>query len=389
MNLDLLTVSLLTALVVVVTSVVFIVGMLLRKDESAGRIWGLGFLAALLTVVAYLAWAASPEAWWAVAVGNAAFVCGTGLMWLGARRFNGFPVAIPAIVVAAVAVIELVIVLVIGPGGGDWAGAEVMFVAIVAFAGLGARECLRGEMGHHRESWGLAFVLGLQSLYFLVRTGVFVANGPESDLFSTWFGTVETSFLTITLSIVAMVVTTVLLSSRLRLRGSVGAVTLEMSNEGILPEASFERMLLDMTQRASARDELVGVVSVRVDDLRSIATAFGSEAADVVLTSLREGVRRYAPTSSFVGQDAQNVLLVGIQPSSHEDSRRIARRIRRGLFEELSGVVGAVIPVVGVSAVLSDVAGYDPASLMRAAKEASHMSASSIGTTDVFADAAP
>ena len=87
MNLDLLTVSVLTALVVV-TSVVFIVGMLLRKDESAGRIWGLGFLAALLTVVAYLAWAASPEAWWAVAVGNAAFLCGTGLMWLGARRFN-------------------------------------------------------------------------------------------------------------------------------------------------------------------------------------------------------------------------------------------------------------------------------------------------------------
>lgn len=387
MNLDLLTVSLLTALVVVVTSVVFIVGMLLRKDESAGRIWGLGFLAAVLTVIAYLAWAASPEAWWAVAVGNASFVGGTGLMWLGARRFNAAPMTIPVIAVAVVAVAELVLVLAIGPDGGDWAGAELMFAGIVAFAGLGARECLRGEMGHHRESWGLAFVLGLQSLYYVVRTVAFVAAGPESELFARWFGTVETSFLTITLSIVAVVVTTVLLAGRLRLRGSVGAVTLELSNDGIMPESSFERILLDLSQRAMARDELVGVISVRVDDLRSIATAFGGEAADIVLTSLRDGVRRYAPTSSFVGQDAQNVLYVGIQPASHDESRRIARRIRRGLFEELSGVVGAVIPIVGVSAVLSDVAGYDAASLMRASREASHMASSSIGTTDVFADA--
>ena len=49
--------------------------------------------------------------------------------------------------------------------------------------------------------------------------------------------------------------------------------------------------------------------------------------------------------------------------------------------------MGAVIPIVGVSVVLSDVAGYDPASLMRAAKEASYMASTSIGTTDVFADA--
>ncbi|SIT76484.1 hypothetical protein [Microbacterium sp. RU33B] len=387
MNLDLLTVTLLTALVVVVTSVVFIVGMLLRKDESAGRIWGLAFLAALLTVVSYLAWAASPEAWWAVAVGNAAFVGGTGLMWLGARRFNGAPMMLPVTAVAVVSAVALVVVLALGPDGGDWAGAEIMFVGILVFAGLGARECLYGEMGHHRESWGLAFVLGLQSVYYLVRTGAFFAYGPESDVFSTWFGTVETSFLTITLSIVAMVVTTVLLSGRLRLRGSVGAVTLELSNEGIMPESSFERILLDMSERAMPRGELVGVISVRVDDIRSIGTAFGSEAADIVLASLRDGVRRYAPIAAFIGQDSQNVLYVGIQPSSHDESRRIARRIRRGLFEELSGVVGAVIPIVGVSVVLSDVAGYDPASLMRAAKEASYMASTSIGTTDVFADA--
>lgn len=387
MTLDLFTVTLLTALVVVVTSVVFIVGMLLRKDDAAGRIWGLGFLAGLLTVVAYLAWAASPEAWWAVAIGNASFVCATGFMWLGARKYNGRPLVLAGSAVAVVAAVEVANVLALGRDGGDWAGAEVMFLGIMVFAALGATECLQGEMGRHRESWGLAFVLGLQSVYYVARTIAFFAVGPEDPIFEAWFGTVETSYLTITLSIVAAVVTSLLLAGRQRLRGSVGVTTLELSDEGILPEASFQRILLDMCGRARLRGELVGVVSVRIDDLPAIGTAFGSEAADAVLASFREGVRRYAPTSAFVGSDGANGMLVGIQPATVEDGRRIARRIRRGLFEELSGVVGAVIPVVGASAVLSDIAGYEPGSLIRAAQEASHMVASRIETIDVFSEA--
>lgn len=386
MNLDLVTVTLLTALVVIVTSVIFIIGMLMRKDELVGRIWGLGFLAGVLTVLAYFAWAASPDAWWAVAIGNAAFICATGFMWLGARSYNERPMLIPSCAVGGAALAELVVVIVMGPTGGDWAGAEIMFVALMVFAALGAVECVRGEMGRHRESWGLAFVLGLQAFYYLVRTTVFLVDGADGPLFTTWFGTIQTSFLTITLSIVAVVVTTVLLSGRLRLRGSVGTTKLELSDEGVLPEPSFQRILEDVAQRAEQRGELVGVISARIDDLPSIATAFGSEAADLVLTSFRSGVRRYAPSSSFIGQDGPNGMLVSIQPSSPEDARRIARRIRRGLFDELSGVVGAVIPLVAVSAVLNDIAGYGAGSLIRAAQEASRMISTNIGPTDVFAE---
>ncbi|MFT4135279.1 hypothetical protein [Microbacterium sp.] len=386
MNLDLLTVTFLTALVVIVTSVVFIVGMLLRNDELAGRIWALGFLAGLLTVVAYFAWASSPDAWWTAGVGNSAFICGTGCMWLGARRFNERRMPVAAAAVGVVAAAELAIVLALGPAGGDWAGAEVMFVGLMAFAALGAVECFRGDMGRHRESWGLAFVLGLQALYYLARTIVFVVAGPHSAVFTTWFSTVTTSFLTISLSIVAMVVTTVLLSGRVRLRGSVGTTRLELSDEGIMPASSFERILADTAGRAQQRGELVGVVSARIDDLPSIGTAFGNEAAELVLVSFREGVRRYAPSSSFIGEDGLGGMLVSIQPSSPEEARRIARRIRRGLFEELSGVVGAVIPFVAVSAVLSDVAGYSAGSLVRAAQEASRVISTNIGPTDVFAE---
>ena len=97
MNLDLYSVLVMTALVVNVSGILFIVETLLRRDEGAGRIWALAFLAAMLTTLAYVIWAQSPEAWWAVAVGNARSspapaACGsdaggsTGAGWGGPRR---------------------------------------------------------------------------------------------------------------------------------------------------------------------------------------------------------------------------------------------------------------------------------------------------------------
>ena len=89
LDLDLYSVLVMTAVVVNVSGVLFIVETLLRRDEGAGRIWALAFLAAMLTTLAYVIWVQSPEAWWAIAVGNAAVRRGTGCMWLGCRRFNG------------------------------------------------------------------------------------------------------------------------------------------------------------------------------------------------------------------------------------------------------------------------------------------------------------
>ncbi|WP_439593138.1 hypothetical protein [Microbacterium sp.] len=377
MNLDLYTVSLLTSLVVVVSSVVFLVGMLLRKDEDAGRLWGLAFLMGLLTVVSYLVWAAAPESWWAVAVGNAAFVANIGSMWLGARRFNNRPMAIAYGVVGAGAVAAGAAVAVEGSGGGDWAGAPFFLIGITVFAALGSYESLRGEIGQNRLAWALSVVLGLVAVFFAIRVVAYFSLGTESDFFLTWLDTVPASFLTITLSIVAVVVTTVLLSGRARLTASVDPERLTLSDDDVLPEVSFAHVLLDMTARARRREDLVGVVSLRIDDLPAIATAFGSEAAAGVGNAFRAIVRRYAPTSAFVGMDGQTGLLVGIQADSETDASRIAMRIRRGLFDELSGVVGVILPVVGVGISLSTRCGYEPGVLIREARTAAREAAAS------------
>lgn len=387
MNLDLASVMVVTALVVNVSGVLFILETLLRRDEGAGRIWSLGFLAAMLTTLSYVVWARLDDAWWAVAVGNGAFVAGTGCMWLGCRRYNGRRIAWPSLLVAAGVVAAAVSVAIEGESGGDWAGALWMFVALIVFAGLGAAECLRGALRASRTAWVLGIVLGIQSLYYVSRTTAFLISGPESTLFQAAFGTISTSFLTVTLTIVAVVVTSVLRAARAPMRGYLRPSSPARGEDGIAARDEFAGLLGTLCERAAARNELVAVTAVRIDDLDQISSAFGTEVAGAIAEAWRAGVRRHAPANALVGEDGSSGLVVGLAVPSAEEARREAGRIYRGLFDDLGKVGGGVIPVIGVGVSLSDVVGHRADELVRAAREAAGRAATSVESSVLMADA--
>lgn len=386
MTLDLASVLIMTALVVNVSGILFIVETLLRRDEGAGRIWALGFLAAMLTTLAYTMWAQSDGSWWAIAVGNSAFVAGTGCMWLGCRRFNGRRMDWPSWAVALGVVGAAVSVAVQGPDGGDWAGAIWMFVALLVFAGAGAAECLRGALREARTAAVLAAVLGFQSLYYVSRTTAFVTLGPDSALFEAAFGTIPTSFLTVVLTIVAVVVTSVLRASRAPMRGYLRRTALGVPKDGILPSDAFEDALTNLCGRASWRNEVLGVIAVRIDDLEQISTAFGSEVARAVTETWRSGVRRHAPSNALVAEDGTTGLFVAVVVASEAEARRQAGAIYRGLFDDLGKVGGGVLPVVGIGVALSDAVGYDGEALRRVARETATRAASSVETSVLVAE---
>ncbi|WP_194408719.1 hypothetical protein [Microbacterium cremeum] len=387
MSLDLLSVMVITALVVNVSGVLFILETLLRRDEGAGRIWSLGFLAAMLTTLSYVVWAQLDDAWWAVAVGNAAFVAGTGCMWLGCRRFNGRSMTWPSLLVGAGVAAAAVSVAIEGEAGGDWAGALWMFGALVVFAGLGAAECLRGALRASRTAWVLGIVLGLQSLYYVSRTTAFLISGPESTLFRAAFGTISTSFLTVTLTIVAVVVTSVLRAARAPLRGYLRQSTSGRTEDGIATQDEFAELLGSLCDRAASRSELIAVTAVRLDDLDQISSAFGTDVAGAIAEAWRAGVRHHAPANAVVGQDGSSGLVVGIAVPDAEEARRQAGAIYRGLFDDLGKVGGGVIPVIGVGVALSDAAGYRGGELVRVAREAAGRAATSVESSVLMADA--
>lgn len=384
---DMFSISLCTAVVVIVAGVQFVLDTVLRRDTGAGRIWSLAFIAAILTTLCYLAWVASDQAGIAIALGNASFIVGTGCLWVGSRSYNGRSLRVSAWTVAGSAVVVLVASVIDGPNGGDWAGALVMFIALALLAGLGAVESRRSAMGRSASTVALTLVLGVQSLYYVARSIVFATAGVTSELFLTWFGSVTTSFLTIILTIVAVVSMSVLRSGQARLRGRGDRTTLLLDADGLYDDDSFAKLFADLTQRAAAFSERIAVISVRLDDLPQIATAFGSVEAQDIAHAWRVGARRYAPTSAIVGHAGASGIVIALQPSSIGDARRVASRIHRRLLDDFGSIGTSVVPVLGVGIAVSDIAGYDSEALFSAANDAAVRSASSPDASVMIAGA--
>ncbi len=384
---DMFSISLCTAVVVIVAGVQFVLDTVLRRDTGAGRIWSLAFIAAILTTLCYLAWVASDQAGIAIALGNASFVVGTGCLWLGSRSYNGRSLSVSAWIVAGAAAAVLVASLIDGPSGGDWAGALVMFIALAVLAGLGAVESRRSAMGRSASTVALTLVLGVQCAYYVARSVVFVTVGPADAFFLTWFGTITTSFLTIILTIVAVVSMSVLRSGQARLRGRGDSTTLLLDADGLYDDDSFAKLFGDLTQRAAAFSERIAVISVRLDDLPQIATAFGTVEAQDIAHAWRVGSRRYAPTSAIVGHAGPSGIVIALQPSSIGDARRVASRIHRRLLDDFGSMGTSVVPVLGVGIAVSDIAGYDSEALFTAANDAAVRSASSPDASVMIAGA--
>lgn len=384
---DLFTVNLIVAIVTITAGVMYLVETLLRREVGPGRVWALAFLSGMLTVTAYLVWQAVDDAWIAIAIGNAALVATGGFFWLGGRSFNGRRIRTQGAIVAAAVVVQLLATLLPGPDGGDWAGSVPMFIGIATFSLLGSIESRRGAMGAVLSSLGFTIVLALVALYYYGRAVVLFTQGPESEIFVTFFSSSITGLVSIVLTIVALTTATMLRSGRVTVRQDAGHATLQVSPDGILSAASYQAALPSVLARAEAADELFGVVALRIDDLSQIGVAFGTGEQEAIAEMWRSGTRRYAPTFSLVGEAADDAMLISFEPASVADARRIASRVQRRLLDDFAARGSAVIPVVGIGVALSDELGYDPATLVAAAQSAARRSSTSPDASVILAAA--
>lgn len=387
MTLDLFTTSVITAVVVLVSSALFLFETMLRRDGASGRLWAVAFLAGTVTVLSYLVWAVYPGAFVAVAIGNAAFTASAAFLWLGARAYNERSLRIAGAVVAVGIVVPMLSVLIAGPTGGDWAGALPMFTAIAVFAILGAIETRRGAMGGRWIALGLTVVLAIEAAFFVGRIVAFLLVSPYSDVFVVWFGSANSSMLTVALTIVAVVVTSILRAGGSTLHGQHDTYVLHVGIDGVMTSDSFRSVVSTMLDRARRRDETYCLVALRVDDLAQIATAFGVREAETLVGVWRKGARRYAPTASVVGEGDDHSILVAYLTTSFADVRRTASIVHRRLLDDFARHGLPVVPVIGMGIALTDQFGYDFRALADAAEHAARRSASSPDASVIVAEA--
>lgn len=386
MTLDLFTLTLATALVVIMSGLFYLIETLLRKEGAAGRLWAIAFLSGILSVMCYVVWAVEPSAFVAVACGNAAFVATAGFLWLGCRAYNGRSLRIAGAALAGGVAIVLVAALLPGPSGGDWAGAVPLFLGNALFATLGAIETRRGGIARQWSAIGLTVVLFVEGGWMLARAVVFLAAGPESRLFRVWFGTEAASLLTVGLTIATVVTTSVLRAGESNLRGQRDVVALYVGPDGVLLPDSFRTLTSTILSNAQANGDTLCIIAVRVEDLGRIATAFGPGEAEAVAGAWRVGVRRYAPTAAIVGEGDRTTVLAAFLTTSFADVRRTASIMHRRILDDLSQLGLSVVPVVSVGVALTDQMGYDFDALVRGAKDAAARSATSPDASVILAE---
>lgn len=384
MTLDLLTVTVMTALVALVATGIFVIETLRRRDTGAGRLWAVGYLCGTATTFAYISWAADIGGAAAIAIGNAAFALTPGFIWLGNRRYNERSLVWPSLLVGALAVGTFAAAMIRVPVVGAWGGWQVMAATIVVFFAFGGAESLRrpmGRIGNVRLFSGVLFAAGV---YYLARLIVFLIDGAEGEFFNTWFGSISANIATVILTIVAVVVTSTLRAAKSATQRYEWLSGNGVAADGIMLARTYRDAINDMTERAGWRRELVSVTVVHIDGLEEMSAAFGTDAVDELTTAWRAAVRRYAPAAAFVGEDEDATLSLCALATTAAEARRQAAAVYRGCVDELAGSPTGLLPVVGVGVALSETVGYDPVRLLTAARAAAVRASSSLEASVLF-----
>ncbi|WP_156253586.1 diguanylate cyclase [Pseudactinotalea terrae] len=384
--LDAPTMSAATALVVTVCGVLYLLDTLYRRGNAAAHLWSAAFVGGILTTLSYLAWNLLEEGWVANAVGNCSLVATMGLLWLGCARFNGPLGRIRGPVVGLAATLTFLTTLIPGPDGGDWAGAEVMFVSMALLAGLGALEARRGGIARFRPALFLSLTFGAASLFYAARTVVALTTGTASALFTEWFGTASASILTIVLTVVAVVAMTMLrVQSQAESRGR--STPLGLREDGFLDVRSFTHALASVIERARATNQQATVLMVRLHGVEEIGAAFGARPARDLTTRWRTITLRFMPLEAFAADDDGDAIVVALPGMADGEALNLGNRLSQHLASELAAVEGEIVPVIGVG-IATGTWSRDAAELVAAAQAAAEQSIDNLDGGAVL-DAAP
>jgi diguanylate cyclase (GGDEF)-like protein len=332
MVIDTLTLLVAAGAVVAIAGVSFILNTVLRRNDLYGRIWSAAFIAGILETVSYLVWATSDAAWWASSIGNGALVASLGLMWTGARTYNERRRNYLALTLLG-SFLALGASLVAGPDGGDWAGAEVMFLGVVVFSALAGWESIRGTLKRSVNGRVLTIVFWTVSVYYLLRLIVLVGLGEDSEAFVDYFGTITTTFIAIILVIVAAISMSVLQPADSTREHGSGRRTGTLVIPGVTSAEQFEQQAKDWLARSKRDREPVVLLEIAIDNLEHINTAFGRELGDDTIRTVGRIACENTPAASLVGYLGIDRFLVITSLPSFGSPTDIAERLQTALVE--------------------------------------------------------
>ncbi|ARJ06147.1 diguanylate cyclase [Humibacter sp. BT305] len=387
MKVDLASVLLVSGLVIVLCGLIFVLNTAMRRNDPSGRVWSLGFISGMLSAICYSMWAVAPEQWWINAIANATYLLSIAAIWSGSRLFNGRHRSLLWIAFAAAA-LELVLTALEGPNG-IWAGSIPLFTGVAAFAVLTGLETLRSRMRRNLN----ARVLGIGMLFFalftLARLVLFIAAGPDSPTFQTYFGTPVATIVTVILVVLGTVAVSVMQAERSGAR-ALGDVTVGVySTVGVLSASSFMQQWADQVERAAFNRDRLAMVAMDVDNLPQMNTAFGRNFGDTAIRSVAQMIRHHTPTTALLGHPGAGRFVIVMVTTAASDAERLAIRLQTALVDEPIDPERSLRATASFGVVDTDMFGYSLPVLRKALDEATEKARAQggnrivLGSTDV------
>jgi diguanylate cyclase (GGDEF)-like protein len=331
MQLDSATLQIMCGLLVVLCGVSFIFNTALNRNDPPGRLWSLSFVGGIMVTTAYAVYLLSADAWWTIAVGNAALVFCVGSLWAGSRVYNGRSSGF--LLVAGLALVITVISFLPGASGGEWAGAGPLWLVVAFLSGLGGAEALRGRLRRNVNGRILSLVLLIVTGFYTLRAVAFIVQGPDSAVFNAYFDSDTTSVLNMSLIVTASIAVSIL---RAEGAGSnaVGDITVGIhSAAGVLSATSFQQAAADHLERAERAELGLAVIGADIDNLPEINTAFGRVAGDEAIARFADTLRSSAPLMAQIGHPAAGRFYVLAAVGSATEARTITERIQNALVD--------------------------------------------------------
>jgi diguanylate cyclase (GGDEF) domain len=326
--LDLTTLLIVSAVIITLIGILFVVDSFSRQDDPVGRTWSLAYLAGMISTFSYLASGMYPSLWWGIAIGNGAVVLSSGSVWAGARRFNQRR-SLLWVALAAALLTALITGLTV-PTGGVWSGSQVMIASTAVFGIMGGVECFRRPMLSYRNGRFLAIVALVAGVYYAIRLVAFLRWGPQSATFTAVAGTAIST-------LVVLIFVTGGAFAMVALRGEESRRSLfasESENPGneAAGRAEFDAIVSGMLEAASAAGRPAAVVVADIDEVSTLNAAFGRAYGDRVLNRFVELLRSQLPFGTALTHVAGNRFVFALDGSA-DDAVGLAEGIREALLD--------------------------------------------------------
>ncbi|MFT2693183.1 PP2C family protein-serine/threonine phosphatase [Clavibacter zhangzhiyongii] len=195
----------------------------------------------------------TPGQVWANPLGNGLIVAGSASVWMGSRSLRQRPT--PWWLVVSAAALVVAVSCADSPATNDWSGGPLYLALMTTLIGLSTREIALLGAGQSRTRWPLLLASGALATYYGLRLVAFVATGPRSPTFTTWFGTPSTTLITLVLLVVVSFSMASLSGEQVAKKLAAGAAR---SRQELVEGGGVQRRLLPQTVPDIAGYEVAG-----------------------------------------------------------------------------------------------------------------------------------